>query len=88
MRVSVRGGNVRGAMYLHTSRSVPDHVLRSLRTVEEWFAYIEIGKQKPFFRLEVEYDVVLGHPIRIYSDVSERVADDEQTVTITDLIAM
>ena len=88
LRVSVRGGNVQNAVYLKDSRAVSGRVLGSLRTVDEWFDYIERGRQMPFFRLEVEYDEKLGHPIRIFSDIRERVADDEQTVAITNLVAI
>ena len=85
MRVSVRNGAVSSAFYLDDSAAVPDKVLESLRTVDEWFAYIEKGREKPFFRLEVAYHGERGYPTYLHADVRERVADDEQTVRIENL---
>ena len=85
MRVNVRSGAVQSARYLDDSTAVPAEVLRSLRTVNGWFAYIDKGRQKPFFRLDVRYHDTLGYPTYLYVDIRERVADDEQTVRIENL---
>ena len=86
MQVSVRDGGVQSAIYLDDSTAVSSKVLKSLRTVDEWFAYIEKGRTKPFYRLEVTYHPRQGYPAHIQADVRERVADDEQTVTIGKLL--
>ena len=82
MRVYVRGGYVTGARYLDDNTVVSAKVLKSLRTVDEWFIYIEKGREKPFYRLDVTYHPKQGYPAHIQADVRERVADDEQTVTM------
>lgn len=86
MRVSVRDGKVQSAVYLDDSTTVSDRVVKSLRTIDEWHAYIEKGRAKPFFRLDVTYHEQQGYPTYLHADVRERVADDEQTVRIENLV--
>lgn len=86
MRVSVRDGKVQSAVYLDDSTAVSDRVVKSLRTIDEWHAYIEKGRAKPFFRLDVTYHEEQGYPTYLHADVRERVADDEQTVRIENLV--
>ncbi|UTW46519.1 hypothetical protein KFE80_06505 [bacterium SCSIO 12696] len=85
IRVVVSKGSVVSATYLDSGTMVSAQVLKSLRTVDQWFAYIRKGQEKPFHQLEVSYDPKLGYPTRIYGDINARIADDEQTVTLSDL---
>ena len=86
MRVSVRNGAVSSAVYTDDGVEVSTEVLESLRTIDQWFAYIKKGLDKPFAKLEVEYHSEQGYPILIEADIRERVADDEQSLVLKSLV--
>lgn len=83
MWVQVRQGKVVAAAYEDTGGAVPQSVLEDLRTIDGWFAYIEKALAKPFFKLQIHYHAQLGYPQQLVADVHERIADDEQTITIS-----
>ncbi|MDM3871309.1 DUF6174 domain-containing protein [Porticoccus sp. W117] len=85
MRVSVRAGKVVDAVYLDDDGKVHEEVQGSLRTIDQWFAYITKGKEKPFHRLEVSYHPEQGYPTSIDADVRSRIADDEQQLVLKNL---
>ncbi|MCV6605586.1 MAG: DUF6174 domain-containing protein [Porticoccaceae bacterium] len=85
MQVSVRGGEVETAVYTDDASAVSAEVLKSLRTIDQWFSYIKKGRDRPFARLDVEYHSEQGYPTRIEADVDERMADDEQQLVLKNL---
>ena len=56
-------------------------------SVEQLFARIDAARRARVDRLEVTYDPVLGHPVRVLIDPDEVVADDEVTYTVSGLRA-
>tara|TARA_B110000259_G_scaffold157372_1_gene179244 strand:+ start:260 stop:508 length:249 start_codon:yes stop_codon:yes gene_type:complete len=55
-------------------------------TIDEFFNYIEDRQnQKPVIE-SLEFDSVYGFPSYIYFDISEMIADDEISYTITNFI--
>jgi len=83
MWVQVRQGKVVAATYEDTGGAVSKPVLDDLRTIDGWFAYIEKGLSKPFFKLQTRYHPHLGYPEQLVADIHERIADDEQRITIS-----
>ena len=53
MLVVVRNEKVREAVYLDTGLQVPEKVAQSLRTIDQWFSYIDSGFHKPYFILVI-----------------------------------
>ena len=88
MRVEVRAGQVKRGFYVHDESPVSARVLRSLRTVDQWFDYIARGYQRPFHKLVVRYHENQGYPVWIEADVNPRLADDEQKLTFTNLVSL
>ncbi|NNC54273.1 MAG: hypothetical protein HKO07_00980 [Pseudomonadales bacterium] len=86
MRVRVRGGQVIDALYVDDGQHVPDKVLQSLQTIDQWFAYIDAGLRKPYFKLDADYHPQLGYPLSIRADIRQQVADDELDVRIWSLL--
>ncbi|MGS2723704.1 DUF6174 domain-containing protein [Porticoccus sp. GXU_MW_L64] len=86
MRVSVRSGAVKSAVYTDDGTAVLAEVLKSVNTIDQWFAYIQKGQQRPFARLDLEFDPDKGYPTHIDVDEDERMADEEQQLTLKNLV--
>ena len=85
IQVSVRDGKIESARYQHNQQAVPERVLQSLRTIEQWFSYIQAGYDKGYAKLEASYHPAYGYPERITVDPRLRISDDEKDIQISDL---
>lgn len=86
MRVKVREGKVVSASYSQDKSPVPQKIVKSLRTIDEWFGYIQRGYARNYATLIVHYDKDKGYPKNIITDPHERISDDEKEITISDLL--
>ena len=95
MRVSVRTGVVASAVYtnkqavvegMDASGMVHTKILKSLKTVDDWFDYLEKGQLEGYFKLDARFNPELGYPEQIISDRRKEVADDEMEIMISDLV--
>ena len=86
MRVKVRDGLVVSAIYSETQKPVPEKIVKSLRSIDQWFSYIDAGKAKGYEKLEVQYNKEKGFPSYIVADPHSQISDDNQEVKISDII--
>ncbi|KAL3795939.1 hypothetical protein HJC23_002210 [Cyclotella cryptica] len=85
----VRSGKVESATYLSESMresSVDPDLLRGLLTVDGVFNEIQKGLDRSYVDLQITYNETAGYPSSFYSDTSKRIADDETTFRISDLV--
>lgn len=87
MRVDIRNGKVVAAIYTDDRSRVGATVVHHLRSIDAWFDRIEQGYEKTYYRMEVRYHPSLGYPQTLLLDKRERVADDEERVTISHVTA-
>lgn len=85
MRVNVRDGKVVSAFTLEDNRVVDAKILSGLKTINDWFAFINKELQRPAAIVDVQYQPRYGYPLRIHIDINPRVADDEQVIVISQL---
>lgn len=85
LRVRVADGEVASVAFVEGEGAVPEELADDVRTVAGWFDYIAKIRARRPHRLEVDYHAELGHPVRIYRDGHEKMADDETTLRIRDL---
>lgn len=85
-RISVVNDAVAGGVYLDNSQPV-DLRADPLRTIDETFDWLEMTLADGVGKLEVQYDPVLHYPTSIMIDHDVKIADDEDTYRITDLVA-
>ncbi|KAL7519981.1 hypothetical protein ACHAWX_004737 [Stephanocyclus meneghinianus] len=85
----VRDGNVQSATYtseaMRESTVDPD-MLRGLLTVDGVLDKIQQGLDRRYVDLQVTYNETAGYPASFYSDMSKRIADDEMTFRISDVV--
>ena len=87
MRVVVENKKVISATYIEDSgKSVSSKVLTDLYTIEDWFAEIANAIERKAYQLHVDYHSEFGYPEKINIDMRERIVDDEQTVSISEVI--
>jgi hypothetical protein len=85
----VRDGNVESATYLSESMresTVDPDMLTGLLTVDGVFDRIQGGLDRRYVDLQVTYNETAGYPASFYSDMSKRIADDETTLRIWDVV--
>jgi hypothetical protein len=85
VRVMVSSGFVTEVFDLDAALPLPAERWDEFPTIDALFAELEdlIGNDP--FRLEVEYDPVLGYPRFVEADIEERVVDEEFSYTVGDL---
>ena len=62
--------------------------LEKYGTVEKQFAFIRAALREQPYRVEIEYDPVLGYPRRVYIDPKPYTADEEYGFAIEAFIAL
>ena len=85
MWITVADGKVVAARYADDQSPVPKKVLVQLETIEQWFAQIAKAQTKSYHRVVAEFDGERGFPRQLLLDRSERMADDEISITISEL---
>ncbi|MDB4652951.1 DUF6174 domain-containing protein, partial [Akkermansiaceae bacterium] len=60
--------------------SVPDGV-----TIENWFATLESAIEQNAFQINVDWNAEFGYPEQTYIDLDDRIVDEEQGWTISEL---
>ncbi|PCH62825.1 MAG: hypothetical protein COC09_07240 [Gammaproteobacteria bacterium] len=86
IRVEVRDGRIVSAGYADgNSRINPDRDY-DLKSIDDWFELISEAIDRPADSLQVRYDERLGYPRSISIDYYQRMADDEVSVKIFDVI--
>jgi len=87
VRVTVSSGFVTEVIDLDAALPLPAERWPEFPTIDALFAELdELIREDPF-RLEVEYDPMLGYPSFVDVDIEERVVDEEFSYTVTDLAA-
>lgn len=79
VRVTVDSGEVTDLEAENGDGPVPDELAGRVKTVSQWFAFIDGREESESARLEVIYNPQLGYPERIFLDRHVRMADDEVT---------
>jgi hypothetical protein len=82
VRVVVSNGSVLTATQIANGQALDT---RYVSTIESLFDFIERGIANHSVVLDVTYDPVLGYPVRIVSDGSLNIADDEVTYDVSDV---
>lgn len=84
-RITVSDGEVTGAFLPSRDRQVPEDELAEYPTVPELFDDVEDWLARDPVRARTEFDPDLGHPVDVFVDFRERVADEELGFRIRDL---
>ena len=83
--VRVRGGQVESRRYLDTGADVPADIAVAYPTVDALFAIIDDAEARGAAVVDARYDDAYGFPVSVYLDYSERIADEEQSYSMTNL---
>ncbi len=83
MKVVVKNNQIDSAFFIDTNNPVPKALAKDLKTIDQWFDFINKAKEKNYFRLEVNYNDALGYPTSLDSDYQKQLADDELKIQIT-----
>lgn len=86
MRIYVKQEKIIRAEYMSGKQSMPNEIRQQLLTIKEWFGEIQKASNSEYGSVRVSYDEVLGYPVDINIDPHQRRADDEYSVTISDVI--
>ncbi len=86
LRLEVRGGEVRSVTSIDSGAGTPPEQMTAVRTVTEVFDLIQDAFDREAAAVRVDYDPTLGYPRELYIDYSERIADEEQSITLSDLV--
>lgn len=81
LEIRVVEGDVTAAVYADTGLPVDDPT-REIPTIDDLFAEIEDAIQRDAFRLEAEYDPVLGFPTEVAIDYLEMAVDEEMAFEV------
>ena len=83
--IRVRGGQVESRRYLDTGDEVPADIAEAYPTVDALFAIIDDAEARGAAVVDAQYDDAYGYPVSVYLDYSERIADEEQSYSMTNL---
>ena len=86
MRITVSNGAITSAAYVETSLPVPANVRQHLLTIDGIFDKIQDAIDDDAHMVTVVYDTELGFPSSVAVDYDELVADEELSLTITNLV--
>lgn len=79
--MSVEGTTLREAR-LNNISTVPREMEHLVKTIAQWFDYIDSAQEQNWAKVEVNYHPKLGYPTEIHIDKNERIADDEISIRI------
>jgi hypothetical protein len=88
MDVQVQGGEVVAVFHVGSGEPVPPDQLSWYATVDGLFDRLETSLSAKPVQFEVVYDAALGYPGSASVDISEQIADEEYSFTVTDLAAV
>lgn len=86
IRVKVRGGRINDAVYAEDNGTLVSDINHGLKSIDDWFKLISNAIDRPADSLQVSYDEALGYPRSLSIDYYQRMADDEVSVKIFDVI--
>ena len=86
LRLEVRSGEVRSVTPTTPGAGAPPERMTAVRTVTEVFDLIQDAYDREAAAVRGDYDQTLGYPRELYIDYSERIADEEQSITLSDLV--
>jgi hypothetical protein len=86
--VTVRGAQVVSAVYAEDGRPVAASDLGRYPSVEELFSRVEQAIATEAYEIRASYDPRLGYPTTVFVDQSPRIADEEQRLEASDLVAL
>lgn len=79
--IDIEGETLREVL-LKNDSIIPEEMEHLLKTIPQWFGYIEAAQEQNWAKVEVDYHPKLGYPTEIHIDKNERIADDEITIHI------
>ncbi len=85
IRVSVANGAVTSALYLDNETPVGDDARGGLMTIEGIFAKVQDAYATNADLVDVRFDPSLGFPASVFVDYSGGIADEELSLTISDV---
>jgi hypothetical protein len=88
MRVTVVDGAITGAIYVENETAVSSQTLEHVMTIDETFEEIQSAIDEGVHVLHVEYDTELGYPTSISIDYSAQIADEELSLTISNVVPL
>ena len=86
LRLEVRNGEVQSVTPTIEGAPSPPALLTVVRAVAEVFDLIRDAFGRAAAVGRVDYDPELGYPREVYIDYSERIVDEEQSITLSDLV--
>lgn len=81
--VRVRAGQVESRRYQDTGADVPADAASAYPTVDALFAFIADAESRSAAVVDARYDGAYGFPVSVYLDYDERIADEEQSYSMT-----
>jgi hypothetical protein len=85
-RITVADGQVTGAFLPSRDEQVPEDELAAYPTVPDLFDDVEEWLARDPVSARTEFDPGLGHPVDVFVDFEERVADEELGFRTRDLV--
>lgn len=86
--IEVRDGAVAGVTYADDGSAADPALFEQYDSVEDLFAVIGEAEAQNPARLDVTYDEALGVPLSVDIDISEQMADEELTLTVSSFEAL
>lgn len=86
VRLEVRASVLAGATQIDNGARLSPETFPRYRTVEGLFSLITQALAEDADNVEVSYDPGRGHPVAVFIDRSERIADEEIRVETGDLV--
>ena len=86
--IEVRDGAVASVTYADDGSAADPMLFEQYDSVEDLFAVIGEAEAQNPARLDVTYDEALGVPLSVDIDISEQMADEELTLTVSEFEAL
>jgi hypothetical protein len=88
MLITVTNGSISSAIYVETEQAVPAGVRSRLVTIDGVFDKIQDAIDEDAHAITIEYDTELGFPKSVAIDYDAQVADEELSLTISDVVPL
>ena len=85
MQVTVNNNKIVSAVFIDDQLPVGADILKDLRSIDQWFRYLDAQKGNAYHQFSVQYHATQGYPTKIIIDKDERIADDTLDVTLSNL---
>ena len=86
--IEVHRGDVTMRQYARTGEPVPANITSSFPNIEGLFGFIIAELEGGAESVSVDYDLLLGYPVRISIDRVRRAVDDEEGYTVTEFTVL